>query len=270
MDLDTTTAQRSQPFGLRRVVDQVDGHGPGRHGRRIDRMLRLDSNHPHRCGVHHEVRSGKRLGDRRRPEYPAGRAGQRGGRLGTLRRAIDHGHVRGSGATQGMDHCACRSSRPDDHGPSAHRIEGRVVSQAVQKSGPVRVVPDQEVAIGHHAVDGIEGPGVAGQQVDGGGHRLLVGHGDREPPDAQRPHLLQRTGRPSLGDLHGNACPVQAGLGERRVHEGRRQRVADRITYDRCQPGVPTDRLPSIPGRLIHSRDPSACRPSGPPRIPRR
>ena len=65
--------------------------------------------------------------------------------------------------------------------------------------------------------------------VEGGvGHVGLVWHRDAEALDAQRPDALESRRRPARRHLEGDVDPVEPGLGERRVVNRGRQRVAHR------------------------------------------
>ncbi|HEY1116890.1 MAG TPA: hypothetical protein VGE43_04250 [Acidimicrobiales bacterium] len=118
--------------------------------------------------------------------------------------------VLGAGDGERPDHGTGRPACPEDHAPSTGRVDA-VLAERVDEAAAVGVVADEAVAVAPDAVHGPQGHRVVGEGVDGGGRSRLVGHGHRQPLEAQGPHA--REGGLDLPRCHreGDVHPVEAG-----------------------------------------------------------
>ena len=167
---------------------------------------------------------------------------------GPLRRAVDD-----------RDRGARRRGRAHRRSPAPHhRRRARTTripsistpcgGQRGDEAGAVGAVPrEPPVAERHDGVDAAQRGGRRVEHVDGVGDVLLVRHGHRQTTEAEHAHR-RRGPPPALAgrDVERHVHPVDAGRGERRVVQRRRQAVANGAADDGGQLGCGRDH-PSSP-----------------------
>ena len=159
----------------------------------------------------------------------ATRAGQRHGLGGRLRGAVDHDDRRAPACASARTTARAAPPAPEDGHRPAGEVEALVDLEGVDEPGPVGVVA--HAARPPRRCTQFTAPRAsasAREPVERGEDGRLVGHGDRQPFQAEGPHAAHGQAGGAFRHLEGQVGPVEAAGGERGVEDGRRQRVADR------------------------------------------